>query len=279
MNNPLGYADPSGYSAENPNSHDDPWTTVVYDGTIQHGSQAVAETRAEGVLDSVAVVPDQATGAVDNEKESAGRASVTNPVRIPIVGDDNFVIGWMEVDASSLASALAENSAYSAELEATQSASVLVPAIGVGGFAGSEAGASILSPSVLGLLVFALTCPGDSCVSKTENSTNEGALAYERVYRVWGGGSGPWGQSWTPVDPRLDIANYRNLAGLPNLNTGQFLSVGLLVNNDGLRLRSAVELDCNIGGWPEYLIPAPIAQVKLQCIYTLPPPLHMPYLE
>lgn len=40
----------------------------------------------------------------------------------------------------------------------------------------------------------------------------------QTVFRVWGGKSGPYGQSWTPVDPGT-VGDIRSAAGLPNGNT------------------------------------------------------------
>ncbi|MEZ5307874.1 MAG: RHS repeat-associated core domain-containing protein [Pyrinomonadaceae bacterium] len=42
------------------------------------------------------------------------------------------------------------------------------------------------------------------------------------VFRVFGGGAKQDGWSWTPIDPRT-VPNYRDAAGLPNVNTGEFL--------------------------------------------------------
>lgn len=55
----------------------------------------------------------------------------------------------------------------------------------------------------------------------------EAALRGSPVYRVWGGRSGPWGESWTTVDPRT-IPDFRSAAGLPDVNAGRFASEGTL---------------------------------------------------
>ena len=71
----------------------------------------------------------------------------------------------------------------------------------------------------------------------------------------WMRGSGPWGGSWSPVDPRL-IDDYRAAAGLPDINTGRFLIEARLRDiPEGFRTRQALPLDGQPGGLPEYLIP------------------------
>jgi hypothetical protein len=68
-------------------------------------------------------------------------------------------------------------------------------------------------------------------VQKTVLSEQE-IVAGTPVYRVWGGDAKPWGSSsgsyWTTVDPRT-VENYRSVAGLPNENTGRFVSEGILL--------------------------------------------------
>jgi RHS repeat-associated protein len=53
-----------------------------------------------------------------------------------------------------------------------------------------------------------------------------------RIYRVWGGRSGPSGRFWSPIDPLLieglGKGTYRNLGGLPVWNTGEWLESGQL---------------------------------------------------
>lgn len=84
------------------------------------------------------------------------------------------------------------------------------------------------------------------------------------VYRVYGEaqdavgglqrGSRPFGDSWTPVDPRLSD-NFRVDAGLPNENPGRFVVEGRLTDPSAVReARPALPLDGNPGGWPEYLV-------------------------
>jgi hypothetical protein len=80
------------------------------------------------------------------------------------------------------------------------------------------------------------------------------ALVGTKVYRVWGTNpnnpdltkqSGPWGQSWTTVDPST-VPNYREAAGLPSggesgaRNAGRFVSVGIINDASGVQVRSAL---------------------------------------
>jgi RHS repeat-associated protein len=91
------------------------------------------------------------------------------------------------------------------------------------------------------------------------------------VYRVWGGLSGPWGMSWTNVDPRT-IPDYRNVAGLPDQNTGQFLSEGVLTDPAGVTVKLADPLHGNIGGLVEVVVPNPPAQIGVTNVVGLNPP-------
>jgi RHS repeat-associated protein len=82
------------------------------------------------------------------------------------------------------------------------------------------------------------------------------------VYRIWGGGSGPNGHSWTPIDPR-NLPNARDSLGLPNVNTAKNITVGRLVDPSGVQLRPALPLDGNRGGAPEILVPDPTTQIHV----------------
>ena len=91
------------------------------------------------------------------------------------------------------------------------------------------------------------------------------------VYRVWGDASGPYGRSWTTVDPST-VADFRSAAGLPNANTGRFVSEGVLNDATGVTTRSSLALDGNPGGLPEVLIPNPESQVTLTSVSGVNPP-------
>ena len=98
----------------------------------------------------------------------------------------------------------------------------------------------------------------------------------QKVYRVWGAepqtpdvpGSGPWGYSWSPVDPSTE-PNYRRAAGLPSggksgaYNAGRFVSEGIINDPSGIRVRRALALDGNPGGLAEFLVPDPRVQITL----------------
>ncbi|WP_051274682.1 hypothetical protein [Cellulomonas sp. URHD0024] len=67
-------------------------------------------------------------------------------------------------------------------------------------------------------------------------------------------GSRPFGESWTPTDPRTST-DFRWEAGLPDENPGRFLIEGILRRPSHVDdVRPALPLDGNPGGWPEYLI-------------------------
>src|SRR4029079_9499366 len=94
------------------------------------------------------------------------------------------------------------------------------------------------------------------------------------IYRVWGNDSGPFGSSWSPVDPRLSgAATFRIVAGLPDrMNTGDFLTIAVLDDPIGVIPRGSLPVSpsddygnpkytgigvayCTYpGGAPEYLI-------------------------
>jgi hypothetical protein len=90
------------------------------------------------------------------------------------------------------------------------------------------------------------------------------------VFRVWGDGAKPWGGSWTPVDPRT-LPNYRNAAGLPNQNSGRFLSEGILRSTTGVTAREALPLHGGAGGLREMEIPHAQQQIQLQNVQGLNP--------
>ena len=73
------------------------------------------------------------------------------------------------------------------------------------------------------------------------------------VFRVYGGKAKPGGFSWTPVNPN-GVGNFRNAAGLPNVNTGRFVIEGTIKRSSIIKSRSALPLDGNKGGLLEYII-------------------------
>lgn len=73
------------------------------------------------------------------------------------------------------------------------------------------------------------------------------------VFRIWGGGSGSGGGSWSGVDPRT-LAFPRESLGLPNVNTMENLSVGTITKADEvLQVRHALPLDGMPGGGAEWV--------------------------
>jgi RHS repeat-associated protein len=92
----------------------------------------------------------------------------------------------------------------------------------------------------------------------------------QTVYRVFGGDAKALGKSWTPIDPGT-VANYRDVAGLPNANTGQFIIKGTTNNSNILLQQGAVPLDGNIGGLMEYKI-NDITKITINGVWGVNPP-------
>jgi len=92
----------------------------------------------------------------------------------------------------------------------------------------------------------------------------------QTVYRVYGGGSSQAGFSWTPIDPRT-VRNFRDVAGLPSGNTGEFLVQGVVRTSDIMVVRPALPIAPNRGGLLEYII-NPV-NVRNQRVTPLVPPL------
>ena len=84
----------------------------------------------------------------------------------------------------------------------------------------------------------------------------------DKIYRVWGDEAESQGRSWTRIDPGA-IADYRNKAGLPDQNTGRFVSEGYLKNTEGVTQRSTISLHGNVGGLDEVIVPNPKEQIEL----------------
>ena len=69
------------------------------------------------------------------------------------------------------------------------------------------------------------------------------------IYRVFGGEARAIGNYWSPINPRLYGSQYRNLAGLPNTNTGAFTlkATTALKNINPSTIKPAAPLDGNFG--------------------------------
>ena len=80
------------------------------------------------------------------------------------------------------------------------------------------------------------------------------------VYRIWGGAAGKWGASWTPVNPML-MKNPRETLGLPNVNTGQFMTAAKAYSLPDAT-RAAKALDGHAGGGPEWLFYSASTQLE-----------------
>ena len=97
-------------------------------------------------------------------------------------------------------------------------------------------------------------CQKALAVGDVARVTRGGLQEGTKVYRVWGGKSGPWGESWTTVDPRT-VKNLRSAAGLPDVNTGRFVSEGILKSTEGVTSRGSLVIKPGQqGGLPEVLI-------------------------
>ena len=93
------------------------------------------------------------------------------------------------------------------------------------------------------------------------------------VYRVWGGGiSSEMGQHWTMVDPQFAGGDYRNLAGLPDWNSGTNITIGRLIDTTGIVVGPAAPFHGNAGGWPQVFVPKPAAQIQVIESHTVLPP-------
>ena len=92
-----------------------------------------------------------------------------------------------------------------------------------------------------------------------------------KLYRVWGDEARAWGRSWTTEDPSL-AGNYRDIAGLPNQNSGRFVSEGMLTNTEGVEVTTAAPLHGNQGGMTEVIVPNPEQQIELQRVSGVNPP-------
>lgn len=111
-----------------------------------------------------------------------------------------------------------------------------------------------------------------SRLSGAGSAAREGAAVSwgTKVYRVYGGQAKASGRSWTTVDPRT-VPGYRDLAGLPNQNTGRFLIEGTIMDTRGIILKTADPLHGNRGGLPEVIVPHPALDLLLDQSSLLTP--------
>jgi len=59
------------------------------------------------------------------------------------------------------------------------------------------------------------------------------------------------------------VENYRDVAGLPNQNSGRFVTEGTLTNTKGVAQRDALSLHGNKGGFDELVVPDPAKQIRV----------------
>jgi RHS repeat-associated protein len=107
--------------------------------------------------------------------------------------------------------------------------------------------------------------------AEAESADAAAEEAPQYVYRVHGGDSGPWGQSWTTDNP-LEMDNPRSELGLPKGNSGEFLSKASVLDSTGAITRDALAGDGGPGGAPEILFPNPAAQLQNLWTIALNPP-------
>jgi hypothetical protein len=146
-----------------------------------------------------------------------------------------------------------------------------------------EGGVAITADAAISAFKSGLYKAFYTCVSSYACAKIMAKVTGITLYRVWGGDpnqapegfSGPWGSSWSPIDPRT-IGNYRVIAGLPDeANLGRFLSIGKISDIEGIMIKSAEQIGDNIGGLLEYkfLDPAlPALNIYLQRVLGINPP-------
>jgi RHS repeat-associated protein len=95
------------------------------------------------------------------------------------------------------------------------------------------------------------------------------------IYRASGGPADEFGSYWTTVDPAA-IPNYRAASGLPLQNTGQTVTVGMLIDLNGVSVRSATPIPgitpYNALMVPEVYVPNPAIQIKPITTFDVDPP-------
>lgn len=134
------------------------------------------------------------------------------------------------------------------------------PALGAAAAMAPAAAAGYAAVKTIGTAAVASSAAGTAVTTGTVAVT-----AGTRLYRVWGGGSGPLGHFWSTVNPYL-VTGYRNLAGLPDTNTGQFVSSGVLRSIQGVTTGTAARIGNNLGGLVEVIVPSPKLQIEIDFV-------------
>ena len=271
-NNPLGYTDPSGFCESTqqddedresdcggPQLQDIP-THPSERATVENGNVTITATRESQLrarlarLAGVERHDSRLVAGMDRDFDRAANDGIF---------DNDEHTGHQVVGGDQAGSAVAGTADGGA-----------IPATGEGGFGwlgklfgwlGTRANAIVLamSPSKLDSNDMGLA---------TGITANFVPRDGQIIFRVWGGLSPEFNPSWTPLDPRLAPDAYRTLDGLPDGNAGTFLTVGKIRNASNITVTPGVELDGNIGGWPEYVVPNAAGQIqRLQRITADPP--------
>ncbi|NOY84050.1 MAG: hypothetical protein GXO96_04355 [Nitrospirae bacterium] len=107
-------------------------------------------------------------------------------------------------------------------------------------------------------------------ISVNKAPTSEAPKHGDKVYRVWGDGAGPNGRSWSRTDPST-VKSYRNEAGLPDQNSGRFVTEGTLKDTRGVTQREALSLHGNKGGLDEVVVPKPGEQIRVDRVSGVNP--------
>lgn len=121
--------------------------------------------------------------------------------------------------------------------------------------------------TVIGEVIGAVAGTKGANVATKAVTTSLKANKAVNVFRVFGGDAKASGFSWTPKDP-INVANFRDAAGLPSggasgaMNTAESLIQGTVKNKNIIQKRSALPLDGNKGGLPEYIIDPKNVNVK-----------------
>ena len=125
----------------------------------------------------------------------------------------------------------------------------------------------------LGFTVSAAGLASGFCVAAEEGAGSADALAGEGE-TVYPGARGRVGSVGAFVDANRSrtLANPRDALGLPNVNSGEYLTIGPVKDWTGVAGRRALPLDGTNGGAPEYLFPDPQGQIQHVSTQSLNPP-------
>jgi hypothetical protein len=241
-NNPLLYADPSGQDGG-----------VIYTGNGSNSGSTVFIIPIVGAI--VGAIGGWFSGLFGGHHHSS---SPPPPPQAQAIPED-----FNEEDVQAFRALAFTEKTGTALLNAGNLALIAVATDGLGAVAGvGVAGAEGAADVTIGAVV---------------ESTSAGlgpAEAGVTVFRVAGGKTGFFGRYWTRVNPRT-VENYRNLAGLPPSNSGEYLIEATLLDLEGVTWteEGAASLAGNAGGIDELIIPNPAWQVRINTISNLKPPL------